>query len=97
MEFLLLRFSNTILIPPHLTSFTFKVETGGVETSIIDFSLSRLSMDKVTIFNNLSEDPTLFTARGKGQSGGDYQFDVYRKMRDVNRNEWEEFTPKTNV
>jgi len=75
----------------------FQVETGGVETSIIDFSLSRLSMDKVTIFNNLSEDPTLFTARGKGQSGGDYQFDVYRKMRDFNRNEWEEFTPKTNI
>jgi len=76
---------------------TFQVETGGVQTSIIDFSLSRLSMDKVTIFNNLSEDPTLFTARGKGQPGGDYQFDIYRKMREANKNEWEEFTPKTNL
>ena len=54
-------------------------------------------MDKVTIFNNLSEDPTLFTARGKGQPGGDYQFDIYRKMKESNKNDWEEFTPKTNV
>ena len=54
-------------------------------------------MDKVTIFNNLSEDPTLFTARGKEQPGGDFQFDIYRKMREINKNEWEEFTPKTNV
>jgi len=76
---------------------TYQVETGGVLTTIIDFSLSRLSMDKVTIFNNLSEDPTLFTARGKDQPGGDYQFDIYRKMRELNNNEWESFQPKTNI
>jgi len=75
----------------------FQVETGGVKTSIIDFSLSRLSMDKVTIFNNLSEDPSLFTAKGKDHAGGDYQFDIYRKMREVNGNTWEPFTPKTNL
>ena len=74
-----------------------QVETCGVTTTIIDFSLSRLSMDKVTIFNNLSEDPTLFTARGKDQPGGDYQFDIYRKMKETNSNNWEPFQPKTNI
>ena len=54
-------------------------------------------MDKVTIFNNLSEDPSLFTAKGKDHLGGDYQFDIYRKMREVNGNEWEPFTPQTNL
>ena len=74
-----------------------QVKTDGVKTSIIDFSLSRLSLDKVTIFNNLSEEPSLFTAKGKDHTGGDYQFDIYRKMREVNGNKWELFTPKTNL
>jgi len=76
---------------------TYQVETGGVITTIIDFSLSRLTMDDVTIYNNLSEDPTLFNAKGKDQPGGDYQFDIYRKMKEVNKNSWEQFQPKTNI
>jgi len=75
----------------------YQVETCGVVTSIIDFSLSRLSLDKVTIFNNLSDDPTLFSARGQNQPGGDYQFDIYRKMKEYNDNEWEAFNAKTNI
>ena len=54
-------------------------------------------MEKATVYNNLSEDPTLFTARGKAQQGGDYQFDVYRNMKVHNHNNWEEFNPKSNV
>ena len=76
---------------------TYQVETGGVLTTIIDFSLSRLTMDKVIIFNNLSEDPSLFTARGKDQPGGDYQFDIYKKMKDLNGNNWEPFQPRSNI
>ena len=63
-------------------SESFEVETMGVRSTIIDFSLSRLSLassselsdedDSCDIFNNLSEDPDLFV------SEGDYQFDVYR-------------------
>lgn len=49
------------------------VETHGVRATIIDFSLSRLTLpDDCDIFNNLSEDPDLFA------SDGDYQFDIYR-------------------
>ena len=55
----------------------FEVETFGVRSTIIDFSLSRLSVpgndkESCDIFNNLSEDPDLFV------SEGDYQFDIYR-------------------
>ena len=57
-------------------SETFKVETQGVRATIIDFSLSRLSLptddDDNVIYNNLTEDPDLF------KSEGDYQFDIYR-------------------
>jgi hypothetical protein len=75
-----------------------RVDTLGVETTIIDFSLSRLTSgaDNCTIFKNLAEDPTLFAAAGLDK-GGDYQFDIYRMMKRANGNSWEEFLPKTNV
>lgn len=50
----------------------FEVETLGMQATIIDFSLSRMTKDKCDIFNNLSEDEELF------KSEGDYQFDIYR-------------------
>ena len=59
-----------------LADENFQVDTLGVRATIIDFSLSRLSLpsenDDNVIYNNLTEDPDLFT------SEGDYQFDVYR-------------------
>ena len=58
-----------------LASETFQVDTHGVRATIIDFSLSRISLpneEDNVIYNNLTEDPDLFT------SEGDYQFDVYR-------------------
>ena len=44
---------------------TFEVDTEGVVTNIIDFSLSRLTMNDATIFSDKTNDPTLFTAKVK--------------------------------
>ena len=57
----------------------YQVETHGVMTTIIDFSLSRLFSreDDCIVYKNLRQDPTLFTAKGRDK-GGDYQFDIYR-------------------
>ena len=76
----------------------YRVDTLGVETTIIDFSLSRLTSreENCTIFKNLAEDPTLFTAQGL-KAGGDYQFDIYRMMKQSNNNNWEQFNAKTNI
>lgn len=67
------------------------VPSHGVRVSLIDFTLSRLKKDGVTVFCNMAEDETLFTGRG------DYQFDVYRLMKKANKNDWEPFEPHTNV
>ena len=75
---------------------TFQVESGGVKTHIIDFSLSRLQDQEGIVFKDLSQDPDLF--RGQGiDKGGDYQFDVYRMQRKNNEDDWEKFSPRTNV
>ena len=75
----------------------YEVDTEGVTTNIIDFSLSRLTTDGVTIFSDKTTDPTLFTAKGKDKPGGDYQFDIYRMMKSHNKENWERFSPKTNI
>lgn len=78
----------------------------GVEATIIDFTLSRLteSTDAKPRFYDLSVDESLF----EGDGEVDEQFDVYRGMRDViqkgqeeGREEqekgWARFEPRTNV
>ena len=80
-----------------LAGDTFTVDTEGVNISIIDFSLSRLSTGGHTIFSDKTSDPTLFTALGKDKPGGDYQFDIYRKMKYHNKEDWGKFSPKTNI
>lgn len=67
------------------------VKSSGVFATIIDFTLSRMSEKEIIVFDDLSRDEELF------QGKGDYQFDVYRLMKEENGNNWEEFTPKTNV
>nr|XP_058961650.1 uncharacterized protein LOC131788578 [Pocillopora verrucosa] len=67
------------------------VPSHGVRVSLIDFTLSRLKKDGVTVFCNMAEDESLFTGRG------DYQFDVYRLMKKANKNDWEPFEPHSNV
>lgn len=53
----------------------FTVDSKGLEVTIIDFTLSRVEIDDVVIFNDLSLDNELFAATG------DYQFDIYRLMK----------------
>eukprot|EP00096_Caligus_rogercresseyi_P015813 TRINITY_DN828_c2_g1_i1.p1 TRINITY_DN828_c2_g1~~TRINITY_DN828_c2_g1_i1.p1 ORF type:complete len:429 (+),score=159.08 TRINITY_DN828_c2_g1_i1:450-1736(+) len=72
---------------------SYVVLSSGVKATIIDFSLSRLSIHDldVDIFKDLSEDETLFNAVG------DYQFEIYRLMKDSNANDWKAFNPFSNV
>uniref|UniRef100_T1ICX8 non-specific serine/threonine protein kinase n=1 Tax=Rhodnius prolixus TaxID=13249 RepID=T1ICX8_RHOPR len=70
----------------------YKVITNGVKSTIIDYTLSRLtSSDSVPIFNDIGQDPDMFIATG------DYQFDIYRHMKKDVGDRWEQFVPKTNV
>ncbi|KAL3864421.1 hypothetical protein ACJMK2_006105 [Sinanodonta woodiana] len=67
------------------------IPSHGVEVSIIDFTLSRLQKDGCTVYCDLAKDETLFEGKG------DYQFEVYRLMKQENGNNWELFNPHTNV
>ncbi|EDO31137.1 predicted protein, partial [Nematostella vectensis] len=67
------------------------VESRGLCVSLIDFTLSRLRKEGVTVFCDLSEDESMFTGQG------DYQFDIYRKMRVHNRDDWAAYKPYSNV
>ncbi|XP_052101865.1 serine/threonine-protein kinase haspin-like [Mytilus californianus] len=69
----------------------YKLECHNIHVSIIDFTLSRLHTEGVTTYNDLSTDDTLF------EGTGDYQFEIYRKMKEENGNNWEKFNPKSNV
>lgn len=58
-----------------------RVPRCGVAGTIIDYSLSRLSLalaggERAALYNDLAADDSLFDAVG------DYQFAVYRHMRD---------------
>ncbi|KAG5346810.1 HASP kinase, partial [Acromyrmex charruanus] len=68
-----------------------KFPSKGVKVSIIDFTLSRMLYQGCCIYNDLALDPALFTAHGE------YQFDIYRLMRDKILNDWRKFEPYTNV
>uniref|UniRef100_A0A182MIL2 non-specific serine/threonine protein kinase n=1 Tax=Anopheles culicifacies TaxID=139723 RepID=A0A182MIL2_9DIPT len=67
------------------------IETIGLKASIIDYTLSRIVYNGLCLFNDLSTDEELFTAEG------DYQFEVYRKMKSALQNQWNLHVPKTNV
>lgn len=57
----------------------YSIPTAGVLGNIIDFTLSRVSVPAShTIYNDLAKDPDLFAAEG------DYQFEIYRLMRQKN-------------
>ncbi|KAL8945628.1 MAG: hypothetical protein Q9183_008026, partial [Haloplaca sp. 2 TL-2023] len=66
-----------------------------VKVTIIDYTLSRAKMaDEKVLFNDLSMDPQLF------EGEGELQYEVYRQMRDVIKDEgdaWDAFRPRTNV
>ncbi|KAK2166495.1 hypothetical protein LSH36_38g00015, partial [Paralvinella palmiformis] len=93
-----LHWGNVLVKPTTCTQFNytlqgkpFSIESHGVKVAIIDFTLSRLHKDGCSVFTDLSTDLTLFEGRG------DYQFDVYRLMKETNGNNWEAFEPFTNI
>nr|XP_008123868.2 PREDICTED: serine/threonine-protein kinase haspin [Anolis carolinensis] len=70
---------------------TLTFPTHGILVSIIDYTFSRLERDGLTVYCDLSTDEEVFQGRG------DYQFDVYRRMREENGNEWADYFPHSNV
>ncbi|XP_073326586.1 uncharacterized protein haspin [Pagrus major] len=74
-----------------LNGAAHSLETKGVLVRIIDYSLSRLEIDDLTVSCDISKDEALFMGQG------DYQFDIYRLMRQENGNNWTEYHPHTNV
>ncbi|XP_022124579.2 uncharacterized protein LOC110999696 isoform X1 [Pieris rapae] len=92
-----LHWGNVLIAPTDQKYSTFvlrgrthRVPTCGVKATIIDYSLSRVSVGRV-LYCNLAEDESLFEAVG------DYQFEVYRRMRDRLGNDWMNYEPYTNI
>ncbi|XP_063806469.1 serine/threonine-protein kinase haspin isoform X2 [Pseudophryne corroboree] len=69
----------------------FHIPSAGVQVKIIDYTLSRLDKDGLTVFCDLSTDEELFLGQG------DLQFDVYRSIRQENENNWSSYRPHSNV
>ena len=67
------------------------VETHGVHSSIIDFTLSRLERNGEPFFFDLETDECYF------EGEGDMQFDCYRSMRKAVKKDWSRHTPRTNL
>ncbi|XP_060801432.1 uncharacterized protein LOC106137006 [Amyelois transitella] len=98
-----LHWGNVLISPTEQKFATFvlrgrahRVARCGVAATVIDYSLSRLSLplagsDRAALYNDLSTDDGLFDALG------DYQFEVYRRMRDKLGNDWKNFEPYTNI
>ncbi|CAG5104108.1 Similar to Haspin: Serine/threonine-protein kinase haspin homolog (Drosophila melanogaster) [Cotesia congregata] len=74
-----------------LDSEEISLQCNGIKTTIIDFTLSRMSYQGCCMFNDLALDPALFTAVGE------YQFDIYRLMKEKTKNNWQSFEPYTNI
>ncbi|KAL8941705.1 MAG: hypothetical protein Q9216_002078 [Gyalolechia sp. 2 TL-2023] len=82
--------------PPADDSRELWTSTPIVLVTIIDYTLSRAIIDPQDeearpLFNDLSKDPVLFEGTGAGQ------YDVYRQMRLVLKDDWDQFEPLTNV
>ena len=76
-----------------VTGCPYEVPSGKVEVSIIDFTLSRISKDGYTVYDDLSKYSDLFT----GDALVDYQFEVYRLMEKENGGDWGQFCPRSNI
>ncbi|KAM4603370.1 serine/threonine-protein kinase haspin [Polymixia lowei] len=74
-----------------LNGTNHSLDTKGVLVHIIDYSLSRLEIDGLTVSCDISQDEELFMGQG------DYQFDIYRLMRQENSNNWSDYRPHSNV
>uniref|UniRef100_A0A1B0F0A5 non-specific serine/threonine protein kinase n=1 Tax=Phlebotomus papatasi TaxID=29031 RepID=A0A1B0F0A5_PHLPP len=67
------------------------IPSHGVCVTIIDYTLSRMVYAGECQYNDLSQDEELFSA------SGDYQFDIYRLMRNQVNNQWEKYEPFNNI
>ncbi|CAG8573121.1 20586_t:CDS:2 [Dentiscutata erythropus] len=67
-----------------------QVPTYGIRAFIIDYTLSRMQRGDEIIHVDIL-DEGYFTAQG------DYQFEIYRMMREETKGNWKSFCPKTNV
>ncbi|GJQ69466.1 Haspin [Trypoxylus dichotomus] len=83
--------NNDNTISFRLDGKNITLDTYGIQVAIIDFTLSRISLDDVCIYNDLALDPDQFTATG------DHQFELYRLMQKENGNKWQHFEPYTNI
>ncbi|XP_064423735.1 uncharacterized protein HASPIN [Latimeria chalumnae] len=88
---ILIKKTNLKMIHYTLNGTTHEIEACSIQVNIIDYTLSRLEKDGLTVFCDISTDEDLF------QGQGDYQFDIYRKMREENLNKWNEYNPYSNV
>uniref|UniRef100_A0A8C8SAH9 Serine/threonine-protein kinase haspin n=1 Tax=Pelusios castaneus TaxID=367368 RepID=A0A8C8SAH9_9SAUR len=74
-----------------LNGAIYTIPTKGIHVNIIDYTLSRLEKDGLTVFCDISTDKELFQGRG------DYQFDIYRQMKEENSNNWADYHSHSNV
>ncbi|VDN91760.1 unnamed protein product [Brugia pahangi] len=78
-------------VKANYNGYEVSIPTYGVEVKIIDFTLSRMSKGTSTIFFDLAKDDELFTGEDC------LQYEIYRAMRAVNKNNWFPFCSITNV
>jgi len=64
--------------------------SSGIIATIIDLGLSRMDASPTAVHWTPLE-PEVF------EGEGDYQFDIYRMMKDHNGGSWKEYRPLTNV
>ncbi|CAI8047892.1 Serine/threonine-protein kinase haspin homolog [Geodia barretti] len=82
-EFIYFRFNNK----------DYHIKTYGVQATIVDFTLSRVTQKESHCLSHLDLNNLPWLFKGKG----DIQFDVYRSMKNATKSEWHKFTPFTNV
>ncbi|KAI5607330.1 serine/threonine-protein kinase haspin isoform X2, partial [Silurus asotus] len=74
-----------------LNGSVHSIETRGVHVNVIDYSLSRLEIDGLTVSCDIANEEELFMGQG------DYQFEIYRLMKKENNNCWTDYNPHSNV
>uniref|UniRef100_A0A1I8Q9Y6 non-specific serine/threonine protein kinase n=1 Tax=Stomoxys calcitrans TaxID=35570 RepID=A0A1I8Q9Y6_STOCA len=93
-----LHWGNVLVLNTNEKFLTYKLKghiitlpTKGVKVTIIDYTLSRVTYGNCCFYNDLSNDTELFSATG------DYQFDIYRMMREILNDKWDIYQAKTNI
>ena len=75
-----------------LSGVELNMQTSGLDVTIIDFTLSRVTAEDGDVYCDLNADPELF----KGPKGH-CQSETYRRMKRATKGKWNKFTPKTNA